>query len=316
METLEPTPHRCGTVCLVGRPNAGKSTLLNQLLGAKIAAISHKPQTTRNRITGIYTQPGLQAIVLDTPGIHRTNSKLNRAMVGVAKNSMRDVDLVVFLLDSEATIKRMAKGGPVLHRGHETISMMISERHEGGRVIVLNKVDRVSRPALLPVIGALAERFPGVAIVPLSARTGEGLDSLVSEWQGQLPEGPPVFPEDQIADASMRFLVTEMIREKIFRLTHEEIPYATAVEIEQWNEDELRPDGGGRIVIHARIFVERAGQKGIVIGKGGLLLKEIGTAARKDIEALLGVKINLQLHVAVQKGWTDNQSILRDLGIE
>jgi GTP-binding protein Era len=316
MQPEMPTNHRCGTACLVGRPNAGKSTLLNQLLGAKVAAISHKPQTTRNRIAGIYTQPDTQIVLLDTPGIHRTKSRLNRAMVGIAKDSMRDVDVVVLLLDAEAAISRLSKRRGVLHRGHEVIVKMIGERHEGRRVIVLNKVDRVSRPALLPLMAALSERFPGVGLVPLSAKTGEGLEGLVSEIREGLPEAPAIFPEDQVADAPIRFLVTEHIREKIFRLTHEEIPYATAVEIEQWDESELRPDGGGRVVIHARIFVERDGQKGIVIGKGGLLLKEIGTAARRDIEELLGCRVNLQLHVAVQKGWTENQLILKSLGIE
>ena len=310
------TTDRCGSVCLVGRPNAGKSTLLNQLLGADLAAISHKPQTTRNRITGIYTEPGLQVIILDTPGIHRVQSPLNRAMVGVAKNSMREVDLIVLMLDVSAAIKRTKKGGPILHRGHEAVRKMIEERHDGGKVIVLNKVDKVPRLDLLPLMAAISEHLPGVPIVPLSARTGEGVEGLLKEFREQLPKGPPVFPEDQIADASMRFLATERIREKVFRLCHEEVPYSTAVEIEQWDESELRPDGGGRIVIHARIFVERSSQKGILIGKKGAMLKEIGTAARIDLEQLVGVKVNLQLHVAVHKDWTEKQNVLRELGIE
>ena len=314
--TETPAIERCGSVCLIGRPNAGKSTLLNQLLGADLAAISHKPQTTRNRITGIYTEPGLQAIILDTPGIHRVQSPLNRAMVGVAKSSMSEVDLIVIMLDASAALKRIKKGGPVLHRGHEAVGKMIAERHDGGKVIVLNKVDKVSRPELLPLMAALTERLPGIPIVPLSARTGEGVEGLVQEFRQQLPAGPPIFPEDQIADASMRFLATERIREKVFRLCHEEIPYATAVEIEQWDESELRPDGGGRIIIHAKIMVERSSQKGILIGKKGAMLKEIGTAARKDLEELVGVKVNLQLHVAVHKGWTENQNFLREQGIE
>ena len=308
--------HRAGFVALIGRPNVGKSTLLNHVLGMKLAAVSNKPQTTRNRIVGIHNAPGLQAILIDTPGLHDAKSRLNRALVDTARSGLAEADVVCWLVDAEGAIKRKQSGRPIVHRGHEVISGLIEEAQGGPDIIVLNKVDRFSRGEVLPIMEGFHARFPDATLVPISALRGENVDALVQAWRDKLPPGPALFPEDQITDASERFLVTELIREKIFRATHQEIPYATAVEVERFEEKPAEGDRRGVVVIYARIVVERGGQKAVIIGKGGQMLKRIGASARQDVEALLGTRVHLDLHVAVEKNWTENPRLLHELGIE
>jgi len=311
------TPHRSGTVALIGRPNAGKSTLLNQVLGQKLSIVSNKPQTTRNRVVGIHTRPGLQAVLVDTPGIHEAKGRLNRSMVRVATSALTDVDSVCWVIDAERAVQAAKAGKSVVHAGIEAIGSLVTDHVEPAvTVLALNKIDLVERLWLLPVIDALSQRFVGTHLVPVSARKGDGIDRIDALWGEILPEGPAIYPEDQLTDASERFVVAELIREKVFRLTNQEIPYATAVEVEQFAEDEESAGPRGRVLIHARIFVARDSQKGIIIGKGGQMLTQIGTAARKDIERLLGARVHLELHVAVQSNWPENPRVLRELGIE
>lgn len=323
MSETPPTPppapspdHRAGFVALIGRPNVGKSTLLNHVLGMKLAAVSNKPQTTRNRIIGIHNAPGMQAILVDTPGLHDAKSRLNRALVDTARSGLAEADVVCWLVDAEGAVKRAQAGRPVVHKGHEVISGLIEEAQGGPDIIVLNKVDRFSRGQVLPIMQAFHARFPDATLVPVSALKGENVDALVRAWRDKLPAGPPLFPEDQITDSSERFLITELIREKIFRSMHQEIPYATAVEVEKFEERPPEGDRRGVVVVYARIVVERGGQKAVIIGKGGQMLKRIGASAREDIESLLGTRVHLDLHVAVEKNWTENPRLLHELGIE
>lgn len=310
------TDHRAGFVALIGRPNVGKSTLLNHVLGMKLAAVSNKPQTTRNRIVGIHNAPGMQAILVDTPGLHDAKSRLNRALVDTARSGLAEADLVCWLIDAEAAIKRQQAGRPIVHKGHEVIAGLIDEAQGGPDIIVLNKVDRFKRGQVLPIMQAFHARFPDSELIPISALKGENVEALLGAWKARLPEGPPLYPDDQITESSERFLVTELIREKIFRSTHQEIPYATAVEVEKFEEKTPQGDQRGVVVVYARIVVERSGQKGVIIGKGGQMLKRIGAAARTDVEALLGTRVHLDLHVAVEKNWTENPRLLHELGIE
>ena len=288
---------RSGFIAIVGRPNVGKSTLLNTLLGEKISIISPKPQTTRNRIRGILTLPDAQLVFIDTPGIHKPVHRMNELMVNAALATLQEVDVVLFLV--EAT-DRPGAG-----------DRFIMEALRGVRTpvfLLINKVDLVEKERLLPLIqeyhgeGAFAE------IIPVSALKDD-LGGLVRTIQDRLPEGPKYFPDDQISDQPERFIVSEIIREKVFELTKEEVPYSTAVVIESMKEE---PD---LTRVHAVIYVDRDSQKGIVIGKGGALLKKIGTLARLDAENLLGVKVFLQLWVKVKKGWREDDRMLRDIGL-
>ncbi len=305
---------RAGTIALVGRPNAGKSTLLNQVIGEKVSITASKPQTTRNRVVGIFTRADAQVVMVDTPGIHVAKSRMNRAMVRTAETSLADVDGVCWVVDGLKTIERASKGRPIMHRGNDHIAGLI-EAAGVPTSIALNKVDKVQKRKLLPVMAAIARRLPAVDVVPISALTGDGVETLVDLWTQQLPEGPAMFPEDQIMDGSERFLVSEMIREKVFRLTEQEIPYSTAVDVEKFDESQ-REGEKPRVEIFARIFVERDSQKGMVIGKGGTMLKRIGSLARQDIERLLGAHVYLELHVTVQNKWTRNPRLLNELGLE
>ena len=308
--------HRAGFIALIGRPNVGKSTLLNHVLGMKLAAVSNKPQTTRNRIVGIHHDAGMQAVLIDTPGLHDAKSRLNRALVDTAQSGLAEADVVCWLVDAEAAVKRRQAGRPVIHKGHEVIARLIDGSQGDPDIIVLNKVDRFRRGQVLPIIQAFHERFPTAEIIPLSALKGENVDALLAAWRSRLPASPPLYPDDQITESSERFLVTELIREKIFRQTHQEIPYATAVEVEKFEERPPEGDRRGVVVVYARIVVERGGQKGVIIGKGGQMLKRIGESARADVEALLGTRVHLDLHVAVEKNWTENPRLLHELGIE
>jgi GTP-binding protein Era len=306
---------RSGTIALVGRPNAGKSTLLNEILGEKISIISSKPQTTRNRVVGILTKPPAQIVLVDTPGIHRSKTRMNQAMVRLAVDCLADVDGICWVVDGIKAIDALEGGRKVINRGRDHIAELISQVEGIPVTIALNKVDRCNKRKLLPVLAALGERLPGADVVPVSALKGEGVKTLVEIWSKQVPEGPALFPEDQIMDGSERFVVAELIREKVFRLTEQEVPYCTAVHVERFDESE-REEEAARVEIYATIVVERPSQKGILIGKGGVMLKHIGTKARMDIQRLLGCRVHLDLHVKVQDKWTNNPRALRELGLE
>ena len=307
--------YRFGSVALIGRPNAGKSTLLNRILGQKIAITSNKPQTTRNRIVGIFTDSSMQAILVDTPGIHFAKSRINRSMVQVAKNAIEDVDAICLVVDAHRAKERWPDDGSGVSPALEHMAAVVDEIDGKSVVLVLNKIDKMSKTDLLPLMQGLHQRIPVAEIIPVSALKGNGVDALVGHWRSTLPEGHAMFPEDQIMDGSERFLVSELIREKIFRSTHQEVPYGTAVEIEQFTEEE-REDGKPYVEIFARVLVERKSQKGIIIGKRGSMLKHIGTAARKEIGALLGARVRLHLHVSVAENWTDSARMLHQFGIE
>ncbi len=295
---------KSGMVAIVGPPNAGKSTLLNRFLGQKISIVTPKPQTTRNRIVGIVNEPDYQVVFLDTPGLHNSREALNVEMVKIAMDSLTEVDVVLFLVDVALSLPEKARE----EQRQEMISCL--GKVSGPAILVLNKVDCVNRDLLLPMIEAYARLFPFAAVVPVSALRDDGVDRLLAEILHLLPHGPRLFPEDIPTDASERFLCGEIIREKVFLLTGAEIPYATAVLIESFKEDEER----GLVVIHAAIVVDRDSQKGIVIGKGGKKLKSIGMAARRDIEKLIGQRVHLQLWVKVHRNWSEDRAFLRELG--
>ena len=295
------TQFRSGFVSIIGRPNVGKSTLLNRILGEKIVITSDKPQTTRNRIQGIHNLPGAQIVFIDTPGIHRATSRLNKYMVDVALSSIKEVDLILFLAEAHR-----APG----EQEREIVGLL------GGVTVpvflVLNKADLASQEDVFKRIDSYRKLFPFREIVPVSAETGFGVEGLVELVKGHLPEGPVYFPDDILTDLPERFIVAEIIREKVFRLTRDEIPYATAVEVDSFKE---RPDGS-LVSIAATITVERDSQKGIVIGRKGAMLRRIGTEARLEIERLLAAKVFLELFVRVRRDWSENPAMLRDLGYE
>ncbi len=290
---------KSGFISLIGRPNVGKSTLLNLLLGEKIAIISDKPQTTRNRILGIKNHPGGQIIFLDTPGIHRARSRLNQSMVKVALATYNEVDGVCFMIEAD-------------HPDNDENDFILETLNKVKRPVflVINKIDLIPKSELLPIMERYSRLRPFVQIIPISALLGDGAEVLLGELLKVLPEGPKLFPEDMITDLPERFLVAELIREKVFQLTREEIPYATAVAVEDFKEREEK----NLIVIEATIQVERESQKGILIGEKGQMLKEIGRLARQEIEALLGAKVFLKLWVKVEKNWREDPRALRRLG--
>jgi GTP-binding protein Era len=293
------TLYKSGFIGIIGRPNVGKSTLLNALVGEKIAITTSKPQTTRNRIMGIRNQAEGQMIFMDTPGIHKADSPLNRQMVNIAKDTFQRVQVLLLLVDATASV-------------HTADRFIIQSLPEGAMPVILaiNKIDLVKKTQLLPLIDELHPLRPFAAIVPLSAQTGDGLSQLVTEILQALPEGPVYFPEDTMTDASERFIAAEIIREKIILLTRQEIPYATAVVVDAFKEDEQK-----RLIrIQATIHVEKDSQKGILIGKKGVKLKEIGTKARIDIEKFFNARIYLELFVRVQKDWTHDEKMLKQFG--
>ena len=290
---------KSGFVSIVGRPNVGKSTLLNRIIGEKIVITSDKPQTTRNRIQGIHNIPDGQIIFIDTPGIHTAQSRLNKSMVDVAMSAIRGVDLLLLVVDATAATD-------------EKLVRDILPKVKIPVLLVLNKVDLLpDKRTLLDRMSAWSALHPFHEIVPVSAGNGDGVEHLVETIAAYLPEGPALFPDDILTDMSEKFIVAEMIREKVFRLTHDEIPYSTAVVVESFVERE-----NGVIAIAAAISLERATQKGIVIGKRGELLKKIGTQARFDIERLLGTRVFLELFVKVEENWSERTSKLREFGYE
>lgn len=297
---------KSGMVAIVGPPNAGKSTLMNGFLGQKISIVTPKAQTTRNRIAGIINEKDYQIVFLDTPGLHVSCEPLNVEMVRVAMESLTEVELVLFLVDVTMPIHREKDESRVkeLQEYFEKISCPA--------LLVLNKVDLVDRSRVLPLIEQYSSLYPFRAIVPVSALKGDGIDLLLQEILQVMPMGPRYFPEDIPTDATERFLCAEIIREKVFLQTGQEIPYSTAVLIESFKEDCAR----NRIMIHAAIVLEKQSQKGIVIGKGGKKLKSIGISARHDIEELVDAKVVLKLWVKVRKKWSQDERFLRELNLQ
>ncbi len=301
---LSEQPVKSGMVAIVGPPNAGKSTLMNHFLGQKISIVTPKPQTTRNRIMGIVSEPEYQIVFLDTPGLHKSREPLNIEMVKIAMESLVEVDLVLFLVDVSLPLPYALKD----EKQAELVSYL--EQIRGPSIMVLNKVDLIDRQLLLPMIDTYTHLFPFQAIIPVSALRDDGLADLKNEILRHLPYGPRLFPDDIPTDATERFLAAEIIREKVFLQTGQEIPYATAVLIESFKEDTVK----NMVTVHAAIIVDRDSQKGIVIGKSGHKLKSIGMAARKDMELLLGTKVLLKLWVKVHRNWSQDRNFLKEIG--
>lgn len=288
---------KSGYVSITGRPNVGKSTLLNTILGEKIAIVTSKPQTTRNRILGVKTLTNAQIIFIDTPGIHKPKHTLGELMLKEAKEVAREVDIILFLVEPEEP----GKGDRFIIDNITNLKKPI--------FLIINKIDTIKKPALLPIIEKYNLIYPFTEVIPLSALKGEGIDILMETILKYLPKGPKYYPDDILTDQLERFMVSEIIREKIMQVTDEEVPYSVAVEITDWNE---RDDG--LISIKANIYVEREGQKGIIIGKGGERLKTVGMRSRIEIEKILGAKVFLELWVKIKKDWRSNDMILKGLG--
>ena len=288
--------HRAGFVAIIGRPNAGKSTLLNRFVGQKVAIVTSKPQTTRNRILGILTRPEGQIIFVDTPGLHEAQTVLNRQMMRELAAALEGIDVLLMVVDASRSLPQA-----------DSLLLEKGQRFEGKTILALNKVDRVAKPKLLPLIDVFAKAFPFAALVPISALKGEGCKELFEEILKNLPVGEPLFPEDQITDQPERFLVGEIIREKAIDLTYHEVPHALAVIIDRFEETPKL------LKIHATLHVERDSQKRILIGHKGELLKKIGTAARQELETLLGQKIFLETFVKVVPDWRENPRKVKEL---
>ncbi len=291
--------HKWGFIAIVGRPNVGKSTLMNRLLGQKISIVSRKPQTTRTRIVGIKSLPGAQLIFLDTPGIHKSGGYFHRMMVKAAMNTLQEADLILWMV--EAADPLSADDEHILE-ALKTIKSPI--------ILAINKVDLVEKQSLLPTIDRFRGLLPFVEIVPISATEGDNLELLESLLLQYLPEGPPLYPLDQLTDQPERFIIAELIREKAFQLTHQEVPYAVAVLVE-----EMKAREGRQLTdVEATIYVEKESQKGIIIGRGGAMLKKIGERARPEIEMLLGTQVFLKLWVKVRSDWQKDDEALKRLG--
>lgn len=289
-----------GYVAFIGRPNAGKSTLLNQLVGQKIAAVSDKPQTTRFRIQGVITKPEGQIVLVDTPGVHKPGFEMNRRMMATVQDALMGVDLVCLIRDASVSTGS----------GDKFVLELI-QRSKKPALLLLNKIDKLKdKTALLPLLEWYRNEYDWAEMIPISALRGNVVDILLQQMIKHLPPGEPIFGADDLTDQSVRTMVAEIVREKILQTTEEEIPYVTAVVVEKWDEE--REDFTR---IHCAIFVERGSQKKIVIGKGAARLKEIGIAARQDIESMLGHRCHLELFVKVEKDWRDKVQLLDDMGI-
>ena len=294
------TKFRSGFVAIIGRPNVGKSTLLNRIVGQKIAITSPKPQTTRNRILGIQNLAGAQVIYVDTPGIHEARSPLNRYMVDQARAACLDVDVILWLVEAD----RPVDTDPLIPR--------LLQKGERPVLLVINKIDTVPRERLLPLIDAYRRICPFASIIPVSALQGDGVDHLIDEIPALLPEGPRYYPEDQLTDVPERFIAAEMIREQILMLTRDEVPYGVAVLVERFQDNPAK----NMVGISAVVNVERDSQKRILVGKGGAMIRRIGQAARQEIERMLGVRVHLELFVRVQKNWTTSGRMMKEFGYE
>lgn len=291
--------YKSGFVSIIGRPNVGKSTFINRVIGQKIAIMSDKPQTTRNKIQGVYTTDHSQIIFIDTPGIHKPKHKLGDFMMKVAQNTLKEVDLILFMVNAEEG----------LGKGEEFIIERLKETNTPV-FLVINKIDQVHPDELLPIIDQYKDKFSFQEIVPISALQGNNVETLLQEIESYLPEGPQYYPSDQVTDHPERFIISELVREKVLHLTREEVPHSVAVVIDSIEKRE----NNKAVYVAATIVVERDSQKGIIIGKQGKMLKEIGQRARVDIENLLGSKVFLELWVKVQKDWRNRLSQLRDFG--
>ena len=290
---------KSGFTGIIGKPNVGKSTLLNSIVGQKIAITTHKPQTTRNRITGIRNLGNAQIIFVDTPGLHKAKSPLAKSMVNAAREVLSEVDVVMLLVDAQSGIRA------------DDLDIIASLKETGTPVIaVINKIDAVRKEDILPMIEELSRLFPFKEIVPVSAIKNFNVERLEQVIAGYLPEGPQLFPEDMITDVSERFIAAEIVREKVTLLTHEEIPYSTAVVVDLFKEDETK----NLIRIQAVIQVEKDSQKGIIIGKKGAKLKEIGRQARLEMERFFAARVYLELFVRARKDWTQSDAMLQELG--
>jgi GTP-binding protein Era len=287
---------RCGFVAIIGRPNVGKSTLVNRLVGQKISIVTQKPQTTRNRIQGIVNRPGAQVILIDTPGLNEGGTALRRHMLQEIAQAMEGVDMLAVMLDASGPI------GP----GDKAVLQRASQ-FQGRAALLINKIDRVPKETLLPLMETCSRMREWEAIIPISARDGDGVESALKIFAENLPVGEPLFPLDQVTDQPERFLAGEIVREKAMSITRQEVPHAIAAIVDSFEE---KPK---LTLIRVTLYVEQEGQKGILIGRGGEMLKHIGTAARAEIEAMLGVKVFLELHVKVQPGWRDNPAMVRQL---
>jgi GTP-binding protein Era len=327
---------RSGFVSIIGRPNAGKSTLLNALLGQKLAIVTHKPQTTRTRIHGVLEvplkkkakgeagHPAAQVVLVDTPGVHKPETQLDRRMMQEVHDALESRDAVLFIVD---VTHRLAKGAEredtkttgrmAMSAAEDDFALSLIKKLECPVILVLNKMDAVRKEELLPLIAHWSAQHSFADVIPISARKKEGLELLLDKVVGQLKEGQRYFPKHQLTDQPERFLVAELIREKILMLTGEEVPYATAVVIEKYEEPaSMKKMKDGKLPvtkISAAIYCERTGQKAILIGKGGEMLKRIGTTARKDIESLLGTRVFLELFVKVQEEWRSSRGFVEDL---
>lgn len=291
--------YKSGFISIIGRPNVGKSTFLNRVIGQKIAIMSDKPQTTRNKVQGVLTLNDAQMVFIDTPGIHKPKHKLGDFMMKVATNTLKEVDLILFMIN---VTEGYGRGDEFIIEKLKNVNTPV--------FLVVNKIDAVHPDELLPIIEQYQALYPFAAVVPISALQGNNVETLLDQIKEHLPEGPQYYPADQVTDHPERFIISELIREKVLHLTREEIPHSIAVVIDSIKKMEK----GDTINVMATIIVERDSQKGIVIGKQGKMLKEVGSRARVDIENLLGSKVFLELWVKVQKDWRNKASQLRDYG--
>jgi len=291
---------KSGFIAILGRPNVGKSTFFNAVIGDKISIVADKPQTTRNRISGILNFPDAQLIFLDTPGMHKPKTPLNRAMVKAARDTIGDADLILMIVEADKPVG-----------AHDLFLIEALAEVKAPVFLAINKIDRIEKSLLLPLMDQCRKLYDFAGIFPISALKGNGLDALIHGMKEALPDGPRLFPDDIATEATERFIAGEFIREQILRLTSQEIPYASAVEIDAFKEDESK----NLIRISATILVEKESQKAIMIGKKGAMLKKIGTRARLAMENLFGAKVFLELFVRVKKDWTHSDKMLRELGL-
>jgi len=305
MSDTDNATFKSGFIAIIGRPNAGKSTLLNRLLGAKVAIVSEKPQTTRNQIRGIYSDARMQAVFMDTPGVHKPRHKLDERMMRAVSDSLANCDLVLYLVDVNEPYGK----------GEQYIMDILNGKWQAANsqakgklpvFLLLNKIDKLDKPALLPLISAWSARFSAAELTPLSAATGDNCECLLDLIYQYLPPGPRYYPEDMISDQPEQLLLAELVREQVLRYTAQEIPHATAVTIAAIEE---RPEN--RLYVEANIHVERESQKGMLIGKNGAMLKRVGSAARREMESLLACPIYLELRVKTKRDWRNNERLLK-----